>query len=326
MRHVLRVGCQFLCSSLLLLLLQPYSTLTGKTAIAEGIAQVIANPDTCPSLLQGHRVVAIELASLVAGTKYRGDFEERLQAIIAEVTNPKAPPTILFLDEIHALVGAGSAEGGLDAANVLKPALARGALQVIGATTIAEYRKYIEKDAALERRLQTIMVNEPTVAQTRDILSAVSDSYARHHGVTYTTSALAAAAQLSERYINDRFLPDKALDLLDEAGAMVQLEQQDNKAYSSDNVERLMPVVTEQTILSIISEWSGIPLGQLETQERERLQNLEHDLGRRVVGQVRAVRGVAKAIRRARSGLRDPKRPVASFLFCGPTGTGTFCG
>jgi ATP-dependent Clp protease ATP-binding subunit ClpC len=277
-------------------------------------------------LLQGHRVVAIELASLVAGTKYRGDFEERLQAIIAEVTNPKAPPTILFLDEIHALVGAGSAEGGLDAANVLKPALARGALQVIGATTIAEYRKYIEKDAALERRLQTILVNEPTVAQTRDILTAVSESYARHHGVTYTTSALAAAAQLSERYINDRFLPDKALDLLDEAGAMVQLEQRDNAAESSDNSEQMtMPVVTEQTILSIISEWSGIPLGQLETQERERLQNLELDLGRRVVGQARAVRGVAKAIRRARSGLRDPKRPVASFLFCGPTGTGTYC-
>lgn len=305
----------------------------GKTAIAEGIAQVLADPKQCPVPLRGHRLVSVELASLVAGTKYRGEFEERLQAIVAEVTNPKSPPTILFLDEIHNLVGAGGAEGGLDAANLLKPALARGAMQVVGATTIVEYRRYIEKDSALERRLQPVYVKEPTVAQTIDILKAVQSHYERHHNVQYTEAAVMAAAQLSERYLNDRFLPDKALDLLDEAGAIVQLEYHDNSnthngddddENHSDNDDRMIPTVTEHTVATVISEWSGIPLGKLETKEMDRLRALEDEMGRRVKGQGRAVRGVARAIRRARSGLRDPKRPVASFLFCGPTGTGTF--
>lgn len=274
----------------------------------------------CPPKLKGNRLISLDLAQLVAGTKYRGEFEERLQAVIAEVTNPKAPPTILFLDEIHNIVGAGSAEGGMDASNQLKPALARGELQVIGATTIMEYRKYIEKDAALERRLQPVMVKEPTLDQTISILEAVQSNYEKYHGVKYTPEALDAAAELSERYINDRFLPDKALDLLDEAGALCCL---DNCMVSEDGVSsEEVPVVTEHTIAEIISQWSGIPLGKLETKEMDRLRALEQEMGRRVKGQNRAVRGVARAIRRARAGLRDPQRPVASFMFCGPTGTG----
>jgi len=237
------------------------------------------------------------------------------------VTDPKSPPTILFMDEIHNIVGAGSAEGGMDASNMLKPALARGQLQIIGATTIMEYRKYIEKDAALERRLQPVMVKEPTVDQTISILEAVKSNYERHHGVKYTEGALEAAASLSERYVNDRFLPDKALDLLDEAGALCHLDNCFDAPDESSGGET-KPTVTEHTIAEIISEWSGIPLGKLETQEMDRLRALELDMGRRVKGQARAVRGVARAIRRARAGLRDPKRPVASFMFCGPTGTG----
>lgn len=267
--------------------------------------------------------MTVELASLVAGTRYRGDFEERLQAVINEVTDPKSPPTILFLDEIHLLVGAGSAEGGMDAANMLKPALARGQLQVIGATTVAEYRQYIEKDAALERRLQPVFVKEPSVERTLDILKAVQRNYERHHQVKFTPDALKAAAELSERYINDRFLPDKALDLMDEAAATAVLNSFDD----SDSVElddENLPIVTEQTVAAVLSEKSGIPMGQIETSELDKLKNLEEEMERRVKGQDRAVRGVARAIRRARSGLRDPKRPVASFLFCGPTGTGMF--
>lgn len=290
----------------------------GKTAIAEGVAQILVDPDKCPARLRGYRLVSLELAALVAGTKYRGEFEERLQAVIKEVTDPKAPPTILFLDEIHNLVGAGAAEGGMDAANLLKPALARGEMQIIGATTVVEYRKYVEKDAALERRLQPVMVKEPSVPQTIDILNAVYLNYEKHHGVKYTQEALEAAAVLSDRYITDRFLPDKALDLLDEAGAIAQLEQSEMDMDSDDPI-----IVTEHTMAAVISEWSGIPIGKLEAGEMDRLQTLEYDMSRRVKGQGRAVRGVARAIRRARSGLRDPKRPVASFLFCGPTGTGT---
>jgi ATP-dependent Clp protease ATP-binding subunit ClpC len=296
----------------------------GKTAIAEGVAQILADPTKCPRPLSGHRLVTVELAALVAGTRYRGDFEERLQSLIGEVTNPKTPPTILFLDEIHLLVGAGSAEGGMDAANLLKPALARGELQVIGATTVAEYRQYIEKDAALERRLQPVFVKEPTIAQTIDILKAVQRNYERHHQVRYTAGALKAAAELSERYINDRYLPDKALDLLDEAAAMAVLDSfdNDNESVDTDNEDGL-PIVTEVTVAAVLSEKSGIPMGQIATSELDKLKNLEEEMERRVKGQERAVRGVARAIRRARSGLRDPKRPVASFLFCGPTGTGT---
>jgi ATP-dependent Clp protease ATP-binding subunit ClpC len=284
-----------------------------QTAIVEGVAQILVDETAqCPAQLKGHRLLSLELSQLVAGTKYRGEFEERLQAILQELTDPKAPPTILFIDEIHNLVGAGAAEGGMDGANMLKPALARGQLQLMGATTIAEYRKYIEKDAALERRLQPVMVKETTVDQTIRILEAVESKYALHHKVKYTKEALVAAATLSERYVTDRFLPDKALDLLDEAGAIAQLE------YAGEGT----PIVTEHTIAEVISEMSGIPIGKLEANEMDRLRSLESQMEGRVKGQERAVRGVARAVRRARSGLRDPKRPVASFMFCGPTGTG----
>lgn len=285
---------------------------TGKTAIAEGVAQVLVS-DKCPTRLQGHRLFTLELSNLVAGTKYRGEFEERLQAIIKEVMDPKAPPTILFIDEIHTIVNAGAADGGLDASNILKPSLARGDLQLIGATTISEYRKYIEKDAALERRFQPIMVKEPSLEKTVSILEAVRSNYERHHGVKYSNEALATAAALSDRYITDRFLPDKALDLLDEAGAVAHLD-----ALSEDDT----PLVDEHLIAEVISEWSGVPIGKLETTEMQRLRSLEEDMTSRVKGQERAVRSVARAVRRARSGLRDSKRPVASFLFCGGTGTG----
>jgi len=319
----------------------------GKTAIAEGIAQILANEDTAPPKLKGHRVISLEMASLVAGTKYRGEFEERLQAIVNECTDERAPPTILFIDEIHNLVGAGSAEGGMDAANLLKPALARGTLQVIGATTIAEYRKYIEKDAALERRLQPLTIKEPTVESTLEILKAIAPKYELHHGVKYSPCALEAAAKLSERYIQDRFLPDKAIDLLDEAGAVVMMESlstslssldysiksgsskdDDEDSDDSDLVDMLDNddfddlIVDEHTVARVISEWSSIPIGKLESDEMDRLQLLEDEMEKRVKGQERAVRSVARAVRRARSGLRDTTRPIASFLFCGPTGVG----
>ncbi|KAL7570947.1 hypothetical protein ACA910_002577 [Epithemia clementina (nom. ined.)] len=297
----------------------------GKTAIAEGVAQILADDTKCPSRLRGYRLISLDLAALVAGTRYRGDFEERLQAIVKEVTDPKAPATILFLDEIHNIVGAGGAEGGMDASNLLKPALARGDLQLIGATTISEYRKYIEKDAALERRLQPVLVKEPSVDETISILQAVQSNYERHHRVKYTKEALEAAAFLSERYVNDRFLPDKALDLLDESGALAHLEStmaDEEEADDDDSNGSSSVIVTEHTVAQVVSEWCGIPLGKLETQELDRLRALESEMERRVKGQRRAVRGVARAIRRARAGLRDPKRPIASLLFCGPTGTG----
>ena len=315
----------------------------GKTAIAEGLAQIIADVKRCPPRLKGHRVVALEMANLVAGTKYRGEFEERLQGILKEVTDEKSPPTILFIDEVHTLVGAGGAGGdseSMDAANILKPALSRGQLQLIGATTISEYRKYIEKDGALERRLQPILVKEPSVPQTLSILQAIAPKYEKHHGVRYTEEALQAASKLSERYINDRFLPDKAIDLLDEAGALVQMESMidffgnDNDEEEKEGEDRVkgqeeieeeekdLPFVTEQTVAEILSEWTNIPLGKLEQGEMDRLLTLEDELRNRVKGQEKAVGSVARAVRRARSGLRDPKRPIASFMFCGPTGTG----
>mmetsp|Transcript_40868 Transcript_40868/g.73664 ORF Transcript_40868/g.73664 Transcript_40868/m.73664 type:complete len:1052 (-) Transcript_40868:71-3226(-) len=320
----------------------------GKTAIAEGVAQILAAPNMlerldelfdrnedgefvkqeqvnrleflakqCPARLRNHRIISLELANLVAGTKYRGEFEERLQAIIEEVTDEKAPPTILFIDEIHTLVGAGSAEGGIDAANMLKPALARGKLQVMGATTISEYRKYIEKDAALERRMQPLLVKEPTIDQTVQILEAISEQYGVHHGVKYTQDSLVAAAKLSERYVTDRFLPDKAIDLLDEAGAAVQMEHSFNSMSTNPP-----PEVTEQDISEIISQWSNIPIGKLTSTESSTLLTLESSLASRVKGQERAIKSIARAVRRARSGLRDVGRPVASFLFCGSTGVG----
>lgn len=321
----------------------------GKTAIAEGLAQILAAPSMmerldemfdlnengefykqdqidriemlakmCPARLRNHRVISLELANLVAGTKYRGEFEERLQAIIEEVTDEKAPPTILFIDEIHTLVGAGSAEGGIDAANMLKPALARGKLQVIGATTISEYRKYIEKDAALERRMQPLLIKEPSVEATVQILEAISGKYESHHGVKYSRCSLEAAAKMSERYINDRFLPDKAIDLMDEAGAAVQMEH----SFGSLTTPDPPPTVTENDISEIISQWTNIPVGKLTSTESSTLMSLESSLASRVKGQSRAIKSIARAVRRARSGLRDTGRPVASFLFCGSTGVG----
>ena len=302
----------------------------GKTAIAEGMAQIIVHETTCPPRLKGYRIVSLELASLVAGTKYRGDFEERIQNIIAEVTNEKTAPTILFIDEVHQLVGAGSAGEGeaMDAANLLKPVMARGELQIIGATTISEYRKYIEKDAALERRFQPLTIKEPTVEQTLLILKAIVSKYENHHGLKYTQEALETAAKMSERYINDRFLPDKAIDLLDEAGALVHMDftMDDDRlgdgAYADHDTNLQTPTVTEHSVAQVVSEWTSIPLGKLESDEMQRLLFLEDELTVRVKGQQKAVGAVARAVRRARSGLRDPKRPIASFMFCGPTGTG----
>ena len=233
------------------------------------------------------------------------------------------------------MVGAGAAEGGMDAANLLKPALARSQLQLIGATTISEYRKYIEKDAALERRLQPVMCKEPTVEETIDILTAIAGSYEKHHKVKYTPESLVAAAKLSERYLVDRFLPDKAIDLMDEAGAIAHLSSYsvttNVKSIAADDNgeegvidEKDLPIVDEQTVTEIISEWASIPLGKLESSEMNRLVQLEDDMTLRVKGQSRAIQSVARAVRRARSGLRDPQRPIASFMFCGPTGTGTY--
>eukprot|EP00571_Detonula_confervacea_P015793 CAMPEP_0172298958 /NCGR_PEP_ID=MMETSP1058-20130122/1369_1 /TAXON_ID=83371 /ORGANISM="Detonula confervacea, Strain CCMP 353" /LENGTH=1002 /DNA_ID=CAMNT_0013008253 /DNA_START=69 /DNA_END=3077 /DNA_ORIENTATION=+ len=271
----------------------------------------------CPRALQGFRVISVDLASLVAGMKFRGDFEERIQKLIQEAS---ATPTIVFIDELHTLIGAGGGggDGGMNAANLLKPALARGDIRVIGATTIAEYRQYIERDGALERRFQPILVEEPTVEEAIDILNAVMPRYEEFHGVRYTPFAIEAAARLSERYINDRSLPDKAIDLLDEAGSMIKL--------ADDGFEDDLPddffVVTDETVATVVSEISGIPVGKLDRDEKAKLMRLEEDISERVKGQDIAVRSVARAIRRARSGLRDQTKPVATFMFCGPTGVG----
>ncbi|EED95955.1 member of the clp superfamily, regulatory gamma subunit, partial [Thalassiosira pseudonana CCMP1335] len=293
----------------------------GKTAIAEGVAQCLAESlpplPPCPRALQGFRVVSVDMASLVAGMKFRGDFEERIQNLIKEASST---PTILFIDELHTLIGAGGGggDGGMSAANLMKPALARGEIRVIGATTISEYRQYIEKDGALERRFQPILVNEPTVDEAIEILTAVTPRYEEFHGVRYTPFAIDAAVRLAERYINDRFLPDKAIDLLDEAGSMVKL--------ADDGEEDDLPddffVVTDDNVATVVSEISGIPVGKLDRDEKAKLMRLEADIAKRVKGQDPAVNSVARAIRRARSGLRDQTKPVATFLFCGPTGVG----
>jgi ATP-dependent Clp protease ATP-binding subunit ClpC len=328
----------------------------GKTAVAEAIAQVLANglqevqekvekakPQTkirkrmgnmlgrkqkeetvangeetefidyelpsCPRSLLGARLISVELASLVAGTSNRGDFEKKVKSLIKEASENNV---ILFIDEIHNLIGTGGGgDGAMNAANLLKPALARGELKLLGATTTAEYRKYIEKDGALERRFQPLNVREPTVFETLDILAAVSPKYEEYHGVEYTYNALLAATKLSNRYISDRFLPDKAIDLIDEAGSMIKMKEEGETFY-----------VTEDAIEEVISEITGIPLGKLDTDEKSRLKNLEQEIEQRIKGQSPAVRAVAKSIRRARSGMRDGKRPVASLLFCGPTGVG----
>jgi len=247
---------------------------------------------------------------LVAGTSNRGDFERKMKNLIKEASENNV---ILFIDEIHNLVGTGGGgDGAMNAANLLKPALARGELRLMGATTTPEYRRYIEKDGALERRFQPLVVKEPTVFETLEILGMISPRYEEFHGVEYTYNALVAATKLSNRYINDRFLPDKAIDMIDEAGSMVKMSEEQEESF----------YVTEDTIQTVVSEKTGVPVGKLDTGEKSRLKNLENELGKRIKGQNPAVRAVSKAIRRARSGMRDGKRPVASLLFCGPTGVG----
>lgn len=338
----------------------------GKTAVAEGLALEIAKGNV-PEILKDKRVVSLDLTGMVAGAKYRGDFEERIKAAIDEVK--KSKNTILFIDELHTIVGAGAAEGSADAANILKPSLARGDFQVIGATTLNEYRKYIEKDAALERRFQPVKVGEPTPEQAVQILKGLRDSYEAHHKVKITDEAINAAVTLSSRYIADRYLPDKAIDLIDEGASKVRLasltspdnvkeledeiadyEKEKASAINEQDFERAAKLrdeqkalqtklddakkkwqeqqkgnsgeVTAEDIAKIVSEWTGIPVVQLTKEESERLLNMENVLHERVIGQSEAVTAIAKAVRRGRVGLKDPKRPVGSFIFLGPTGVG----
>ena len=338
----------------------------GKTAVAEGLAQKIADGDV-PEILKDKRLVSVDLSSMVAGAKYRGEFEERLKKAVEEVVN--AGNVILFIDEIHTIVGAGSAEGAIDASNILKPSLARGEIQLIGATTVNEYRKYIEKDAALERRFQPVTVGEPTVEETVKILHGLRDRYEAHHSVKITDEALEAAAKLSQRYITDRFLPDKAIDLVDEAASKKRLstmtapddvkelekelekitvekqaaivaqdfekaaELRDKEKSIKDKMDESKSAwkegtssneqtVTGEDIADIVSGWTNIPVKRLAEEESERLKNLEKTLHARVIGQDEAVSAVARAIRRGRAGLKDPKRPIGSFIFLGPTGVG----
>ncbi len=283
----------------------------GKTAIVEGLAQRIVSGNV-PSALLGKRVLALSLGPLVAGTKYRGEFEGRVKRILDEVKR-SARDVILFIDELHTLVGAGAAEGALDLSSMIKPELARGELQCVGATTFDEYRKYVESDAALERRFQPVMVEEPTIEQTERILRGLRDGYAKHHKVEIAEEAIQAAAALSARYIADRFLPDKAIDLMDEAAASVALTNRGEIAY---------PRVTAQNVASVVTRWTGIPQAALTESQANRLLDLEKVLAKRVVGQDRAIASVSEAIRRARAGLHDPKKPLGSFLFKGQSGVG----
>ena len=277
----------------------------GKTAVAEGIAAYIAGSDA-PDSMAGKRLVALDLPALLAGTKYRGDFEERVKAVLKDVK--KAGDVILFIDEMHTMIGAGSAEGAIDAANILKPALGRGEVQIIGATTPEKYRRHIEKDAALERRFQPVKIAEPSRSDSLKMLGAVRQSLEKHHGVKISDAALTAAVDLSARYINDRFLPDKAIDLADEAAAHIRVSGGG--------------LVTAEDIAGIVSMWTGIPVANLSADETKRLCNMESILHRRVIGQNEAVTAVSRAIRRGRVGLSDPDRPIGSFLFLGPTGVG----
>lgn len=338
----------------------------GKTAVAEGLAQQIINNEV-PETLRDKRVMTLDMGTVVAGTKYRGEFEDRLKKVMEEIR--QAGNIILFIDELHTLIGAGGAEGAIDASNILKPSLARGELQCIGATTLDEYRKYIEKDAALERRFQPIQVDEPSVEETIQILEGLRDRYEAHHRVSITDEAIEAAATLSDRYITDRFLPDKAIDLIDEAGSKVRLRsytippnlkeleqklddvrkekdaavqsQEFEKAASLRDTEQryreelektknewkekqgqMDSEVTVEDIASVVSIWTGVPVSKLTKDETERLLNMEEILHNRVIGQEEAVKAISTAIRRARSGLKDPKRPIGSFIFLGPTGVG----
>ena len=278
----------------------------GKTAVAEGLAMLVARGEA-PAELARKRIVSLDIPAMLAGTKYRGDFEERVKAVLKDVK--RAGDVILFIDELHTIIGAGSAEGAIDAANILKPALGRGEVQIIGATTPEEYRRHIEKDAALERRFQPVKVGEPDREQTMEMLRSVRTPLERHHGVRLTAGAMRAAYELSVRYINDRFLPDKAIDLLDEAAAAVHVAG-----------ERI--TVETQDVAQVVSMWTGVPVTGLDADESLRLLTLEKQLRERIIGQDEAVSAVARAIRRGRVGLKDPGRPVGSFLFLGPTGVG----
>ncbi len=283
----------------------------GKTAIVEGLAQRIIAGNV-PATLRNKRVLSLTLGPLVAGTKYRGEFESRVKRILDEVKR-SARDVVLFIDELHTLVGAGAAEGSLDLSSMIKPELARGELQCIGATTFDEYRKYIESDAALERRFQPVMVDEPSIEQTIAILRGLKDGYARHHQVIIEDSALEAAASLSARYIADRFLPDKAIDLMDEAAASVALLGKGISSY---------PAVRAQDVAAVVTKWTGIPQSTLSESQANQLLSLDDTLSKRVIGQRRAIESVAQAIRRARAGLHDPRKPLGSFLFAGPSGVG----
>lgn len=338
----------------------------GKTAIAEGLALKISKNEV-PDILKDKRIVTLDLNSMVAGSKYRGEFEERMQKVLEEVK--ASTNTMLFIDEIHTIVGAGSAEGSMDAGNILKPSLARGELQVIGATTINEYRKYIEKDAALERRFQPVMVDEPSEEDSVAILKGIRDKYEAHHKVKILDDAIYAAVDMSSRYIGDRFLPDKAIDLIDEAASRIRLKsvtspqslkeiekkieelksekevavsQQDfekaarlrdeekklndelkkEKEAWKDKSNREEKCVTKEDIASIVSQWTNVPVTQLTQSESKRLMNLEDELHKRIIGQEEAVKSVSSAIRRSRTGIKDPKKPIGSFIFLGPTGVG----
>ncbi|MEL6438865.1 MAG: ATP-dependent Clp protease ATP-binding subunit [Cyanobacteria bacterium J06621_8] len=298
----------------------------GKTAIAEGLAQRIVEGDVS-SLLADKEVVSLDMGSLLAGTKFRGEFEERLKSIVEEVR--AAGNIILVIDEIHTIVGAGAMGGAMDAANMLKPALARGEIQCLGSTTLDEYRQYIERDAALERRFQKVMVGEPSVEDAISILQGLRKTYEDFHKVKYTDDAIAAAVTLSERYINDRFLPDKAIDLIDEAGSRTHLNhclQQGQTETEVDvptiNPEALTPVVDQEAIAKIVAAWTGVPVTKMSETESEALMYLEDSLHERVIGQDEAVKAVSRALRRSRSGLGDRQRPIASLFFSGPTGVG----
>jgi ATP-dependent Clp protease ATP-binding subunit ClpC len=338
----------------------------GKTAIVEGLAQRISAGDV-PETLMGKRLLTLDIGSLVAGTKYRGEFEERLKKIIEEVKN--SGNCVLFIDELHTLVGAGAAEGAVDAANILKPSLARGELQTIGATTLDEYRKYIERDAALERRFQPVLVEEPSVEETIEILRGIKERYEAHHRLEISDEALKAAAELAARYVPDRFLPDKAIDLVDEASSRVRMQRastppslkdamrglesvqsekeaaiaaqqyelaaelRDREAKLRARIEKLesgwqsqqgtdKPVVSAEDIAHVVSMWTGIPVMRIAEEESQRLLQMEGALHERVIGQEEAIVVIAKAVRRARAGLKDPRRPIGSFIFLGPTGVG----
>jgi len=279
----------------------------GKTAVVEGLAQRIASGDV-PDTLKGKEILALDIAAMVAGSKFRGEFEDRLKAVIKEI-EAQAGRTILFVDEIHTLVGAGAAEGAIDASNILKEPLSRGKFQLIGATTLDEYREHIEKDSAFERRFQKVYVREPTIEETIEILQGLRETLQEHHKVEITDEAIEAAAKLSERYISDRFLPDKAIDLIDEAASRIRVEGSEKK-------------VTEAEIASLVSQWTGIPAERMLEEERSRLAKMEDALHERIIDQEEGVRAIAEAVRHSRAGLSDPRRPVGTFLFLGPTGVG----